>query len=337
MNLVDQFTELFAGRHDAYGTEGGGCARLGNASMWTSVPYKAHLDGREPIGVYPMVPGKELALCRHSLPAPVDPDFHYVRWGCIDLDVKAPHKRRYDYETADDALVAARNLVTALDVLGITGWIERTKSGGYHVWVFADEWVPAFTMRRALQFVCQLVDVPPTEVNPKSETLHPDQLGNYVRLPYPGHLGEKADAYNRVMLIFERPDSMGPYQLGLETFVGEAMRSRVSLETLGAVADMYVPPLSAERTIELSGEVPECDSSITDKLHGLAWTIFQQGPSERGDRSGTLMRLAHLCHEDGLTPEEATAVLFAADLAWGKFIARGDEEQLHKMIERAYQ
>ena len=147
---VTQFMALFGGNTAAYGSEQGGCVRR----ALTPDVYERHLIDAEPIGVYPMLHHEGEWL---------------VRWGCIDLDVRAAHKRRWDYDTSHDAFVAAQNLVTALGVMQIRAWVERTKSNGYHVWVFANDWVPAVHMRRTLLVACSLVDVPPTEVNPKSE------------------------------------------------------------------------------------------------------------------------------------------------------------------------
>ena len=144
---VEQFANLFVGRADAHGTDAGG-------ACWAPVTlatYERHLDGIEPIGIYPVVN-------------------NMVRWGCCDID------------TGDWS--EAFMLATALQGMGLVPWIERSRSKGWHIWVFVSDWVSAADMRRCLKVAYKAIDLPAKEANPKSEVLRPNQLGNYVRLPY---------------------------------------------------------------------------------------------------------------------------------------------------------
>lgn len=320
MSLELRFAALFAGREGASGTESGGCVTWGP-------DYIAHLHGTDaPIGVYPMVPTETPDRTFRSPAVTVS---WRVKWGCIDLDVKGPtHATGYD--SAELAHEAALNLCTALRALGITGWVERTKSGGYHVWVFAAEWVPAATMRRALLVACAVVEVPPTEVNPKSEGFDDAAtLGNYVRLPYPGVLGGVRDVTQHRLVINQQGV---PYSLDL--FLTMAEQALASPAVLAAAAALHVVP--HERKIEFEGEV-ELDAALQKRLGGLAFTILRDGPLDGGDRSGALFKLAHCCREDDLNAEEALAVVTAADLAWGKYHLRHDAERyLRQTVERAW-
>jgi hypothetical protein len=337
MSLVEDFAELFEGRKDAYGTEEGGCKRLGEdaapaaAATWHFL-VERHLQGLEPLGVYPMV--------QHPV---VDKDIDYgfpvewcVKWGCVDLDVKREGKSRYDYETEEDAHQAARNLVTALEVLGTTGWIERTRSGGRHVWVFATGWTVAQYMRRALLVACQVADVPPTEVNPKQETLAEGALGNYVRLPYPG--GWEDDG-SRYIYPPPRPESEykgGWFSISREGFVERALAARSEPHVYKAAADLYVPP---KPPVAVHVAPSAMHSDITRRLNGLAFTIWRDGPAPGvSDRSRTLFTLAAACRDSGLAPTEAYGVVEDLDARIGKFVGRNDrEKQLTRIIERAYQ
>jgi hypothetical protein len=329
-DLIRAFADLFEGRQDAYGTETGGCLRTPNGTpSWLQI-VEEHLDpAHENFGVYPLTPN---TLPEH--PDVIDRKLveHYpwiVKWGCVDLDVKAPGKTRYDFETTSEAMLAARNLVAVLDHFGITGWIEQTKSGGMHVWVFAADWVPAGTMRRALLFACQIGEVPTTEVNPKSEGEDdPSFLGNYVRLPYPGMLQECDRLGRRTMR-----DGLTP--IGLEEFLDLAMVHLATISQLATVAQMWTPPVQTH-TILVSGDVT-LDEALRRKLSGLVWKIVNEGPLDGSDRSGTLARLAFKCFDDNLSPDEALAVLTAADENWGKFSTRPDgQRRLASMVERAY-
>lgn len=298
-DLVTDFAELFAGRTDAYGTNEGGCVRL----PVTRDQFEMHLSGEVPIGIYPLVTSGSLAP--------------QVRWGCTDIDV--------------EDLTAAVNLRSALRVLGLTSWVERSRSKGYHVWVFAQTWVPALDMRQALLLAHQLIELHPKEVNPKQ--VGGVELGNYVRLPYPGGMAAWRNERQAVL----SPWTVGTY-LTEVAFVEHALRTRNSPEAIAAAAAMYVPPKAVSHVgaqlLDLDGSL----SRLTDKLGGKGWTIFKDGPLPGGDRSGTMLRFAAECRDEGLTPDEAYTLLVDIDGRWGKHYLdrpRG-EEHLHGIVDRVY-
>lgn len=303
--LIRKFAELFAGRTDVYGSEEGSCVKR----ELTLEHYRDHLMGVEPIGVYPIRSYREFGD-----KFPNDPVEFYVKWGCSDIDV--------------DDLQAARNLQAALKVLGITSWIEVSRSKGYHVWVFAEVWVPAAIMRRALLVAHKLADVLATEVNPKQETLSEGQVGNYVRLPYPEELVD-GTGIRRVMLHHDN------FPMSLEDFLALQAGTDSSTAVLQAAADIWVP--LAKNTVIPDATGISVDQDLTTRLNGLAWTILQEGPVEGGDRSTTLAKLAHQCAASELTPTETYAIVDEADSRWGKFNGRPDrEEQLRRIVENAY-
>lgn len=307
MNAADinKFATLFAGRQDAYGSDEGSCI---HKALTRDVWYD-HLvyGGDRSIGVYPL----------YSIPE-VGP---VVRWGCTDIDLG-------DIESWPHAL----NLHNTLQALGLCPWIERSRSKGFHVWVFTSEPVPATWMRHAYLFAHQIADVPATEVNPKQTT--PDRLkvglGNYVRAPYPG---VNSPAGRRVMI-----DPINGRIIPRTEFVDIATDSLNTAAQVAAVAARYVPPPSKPRVdvdTEWSGNL----GPLVDRLTGLAYTIFAGGPLEGVDRSTTLARLAAKIVEGG---EHSTAECFAlvqdADRRWGKFFERADcDEQLTRIVEWAFQ
>jgi len=312
--LVNRFASLFDGRHDAVGLDNGGCLRIDPEDFWLHI--HDHLLGVHPMGVYPVR------------------NVNQVKWGCVDLDVKKEGKTRYDYETPLDAHVAAVNLRKALGVMGVPAYIERTRSDGRHVWVFASSWLPAAAMRHALLVACSAAGVPPTEVNPKQETLRPPAIGNYVRLPYPGSL---ANDHNPLWSAQKMLDGIGEYNwssstVQLNTFLDEV--EEVHPMTIEALAELYVP---RESVSELSVVRTDLSPLIVRKLSGLSYTIFKDGPLDGGDRSGTLYKLAIHLKEDQLTASEAVAVLTDADLRWGKYYHRPNADVLIKRtLEKAW-
>lgn len=141
------FAELFTGREDAYGIDAGGVRH----EALTLNHYRRHLAGSAGIGIFPMRPGDT------------------VRFAAIDLD-------RPDFELA--------KLMAEL-VPGET-WIERSRSGNAHVWIFFDGDCPAWAARGVLRHVCDALGERSVEVFPKQERLLPGMVGNYINLPWFG-------------------------------------------------------------------------------------------------------------------------------------------------------
>jgi hypothetical protein len=243
----------------------------------------------------------------------------WVRWGCSDIDV--------GYE---EGWPQAKALVQALQMLGIEAHIERTKGKGWHVWVFATNWVPALVMRMALLAAHQLADVPVVEVNPKQVDLTSTRqgLGNYVNLPY--FYG--AEPGKRVVVDSDQQP------VDLQDFVEVAAAQATPIQTLVEAGRLYVaPPPKQQVTIHKPYEGNL--RALTVKLNGLAFTIFRDGPREGMDRSDKLCQLAYYCRDAGLTPEEAYAVVADSDSRWGKFQPEGRpdaEEQLLRIVQNAY-
>jgi len=308
--LFEQFHALFEGRVDVCGTEEGGCDRSMAIDHWGG-----HFLGGTPMGVYPMVP----------LQHPDEPTEWLVKWGCVDLDVKREGKRRYDYDTEDEAHLAARNLHSVLQHAGVTSWTEVTRSHGRHVWVFMDDWVPAATMRRALLVACDVADVPPTEVNPKSEGFDdPETLGNYVRLPYPYGIDD-----NRYMLTVK-----SEVRIARDAFIIRAYETRNSAGELEALAELWTPPPTRVHVAEYG----QYDGKLNDEITPYIRAVLKQGPINGEDRSGWLYWLAGKCREENLTPELAYAVVHEADTVYThKYVIRKDgDRRIMELIEKQY-
>lgn len=287
---VEGFITLFRGRGDAYGAWEGRSVK----EALTRQHYVEHLAAGPHIGVYPCVPVNGTTMCV---------------WGCTDID----------YDGPEDAWL----LYGALKAVGVHSWVEKTRRG-YHVWVFATELVTAKDMRRMFLAAHQVTELNPKEVNPKQESLLPNQLGNYVRLPYP--------AQGELERFMVRPDGG---TIGLQAFVERALEARVTPDKVASLAEYYRPP-----QIDLSGVLPPTGSivEIARILTPLGRAIFRDGPLEGRDRSTTLTHLAHECRKASLNPTDALMILEDADLRWGKYLKRGlsGQQELLKLLERAY-
>tara|TARA_R110000822_G_scaffold33203_2_gene94881 strand:+ start:7154 stop:8065 length:912 start_codon:yes stop_codon:yes gene_type:complete len=117
-----------------------------------------HLNGKEPIGVYPLWQRNNVWM---------------VDWAAVDLD------------EGDVSDIHADNLVSLLSKMSIRSWKETSKSKGYHVWVYLKEPISAAVARNGMIGACRTVDVPIREVYPKQITLSTGQIGNCLRLPFP--------------------------------------------------------------------------------------------------------------------------------------------------------
>jgi hypothetical protein len=282
------FVTLFRGRGDVYGAWDGGCVRV---PLLPRI-FKEHLDGKTLIGIYPALNVEGVTKCV---------------WGCTDID----------YDQIEHPLA----IKDALHVMGVQSWLEKTRKG-YHLWVFAEELVPARDMRRMFLAAHQVADVPAKEVNPKQEHLAHGQVGNYVRLPYPGGLQE------RRVWVDGKP-------VHLDWFASNAFEQRTPADKIADLASYWKPPAPVH---QITAAPTQDMAEAARRLSLVGRAIFRDGPLPDRDRSSTLFRLAHECRDAGLAPEDCRILMEDADLRWGKYLARGATGQieLDKLIFRAY-
>lgn len=287
-DAIETFIDLFKGRGDAYGTWEGGSVKAGVGYS----TFAKHLYGEELVGIYPLV------------------DDSTVMWGCTDIDV--------------DEIDLAINIKTAFQIKGIQSFIEKTRRG-YHVWVFANEWIPAPIMRRAFLSAHEVVKVPAKEVNPKQEEA--TGLGNYVRLPYPNGMNEMPE--NRYMLSEQTLEPMT-----LKEFLDKAVDARTSINLLRPLAELHKPRRKV--TLDVTSVRQDVQEAL-DYVSPYIATIWRNGPVGTLDRSNILCMMVHKMREYGTPMNYAYTILVDADKRWGKFHNRPDAvEQLVKIVEDIY-
>jgi hypothetical protein len=288
------FANLFRGRGDVYGHEEGRCVK----EPLTHEVFQRHLDGVEAIGVYPMVPINNI---------------YHVAWGCSDIDIE-------DY-------AGAKKIQSALQAVNVPSFIERSRSKGYHVWVFADRPVPASAMRRMFLCAHQVAEYPAREVNPKQETLASGQYGNYVRLPYYKAL-DMSDSHRRIL------DDTGT-ALPLAEFISLAIKGRTPIETINHLASLWKEPVASHTVINMNQSVAVADALT--QLSPLGKVIWRDGPLPNKDRSTTLAKLGHECVRSCMSPSETKVVLQDADRRWGKYHLRPNGElEIDKLVVRVF-
>jgi hypothetical protein len=148
MDTVVDFRTLFKGLDEAYGTGKG---------EWVRKPvddahFVRHLQGRGPgLGIGPLMPD------------------NHVWFAAIDLD-----EPNFALAKEMQEFIPGRS------------WIERTRSGNVHVWVFFAEPLEAWIAMGLLKDVCIAVGRKHTEVFPKNHNFAKVDLGNYINLPFHG-------------------------------------------------------------------------------------------------------------------------------------------------------
>lgn len=319
--LTENLAELFEGRGDAFYVDGEGCVRTEYQADWPHL-WRLHVAGEVNFGIYPLRP-------EVTATEAVAWD---VKWGCSDFDqgyaASWPH---------------AVNLYNTFKVLGVKAWIERSKSKGHHVWVFAEDWCPAEDMRSMFLYAHQLCGAPTTEVNPKAVgSKDVDFVGNCVRMPW--HSYSHSGPHGQVMLP---PWSPGMnYDVGnldLVPWLNMARAHRTPVNVIGALALNYNKAASAPKGRRIFHTTETADANVevlARRLNsGLAFTMWRDGPLPDVDRSSHLVRFARLAADGGkLTPDEVFTLVAAYDEKWlQKYTDRRDAyERYYDIVERAF-
>jgi hypothetical protein len=296
---TSEFYQLFRGNDRAYGGDEG-------KAIWQWVTLNKiarHLDGTEAIGIYPIQQRD------------ADDEPLLVRWGCCDIDTGNWGE--------------AWALTQALRAMGMEPWVERSRSKGWHIWVFSDEWVHAWEMRRALKCAYKAIDLPAKEANPKSEQLRANQLGNYVRLPYNG-----AAAEGRQVMMKNLTRTSDGDPMTLEEFMGQV--TKVSAATIRKwAAKWYEPPRTTTVSVETLLEDDKLQALI-ERVNPYTRKVLLEGPKS-ADRSSTLQALAFALKNQGFTPQEVYQLVHSGDRLWGKFHTRTNgDHYIADIVERAF-
>lgn len=294
---IEKFARLFSGRLDAVGGDEGRAIY----KPYTLELVEAHLNGVEPFGVYPTWPDAD--------------GRRWTRWGCCDIDTG---------EWSEAFMLA-----TALTGMGLKPHVERSRSKGWHVWVFVEEPVEAWQMRRCLKVAYAAIDLPAKEANPKSEQLAPSQLGNYVRLPYPGAAILNKD--RQVMMWLwdaTRDGNVVPFTKWIDQR-DEHIYS--DPDRIKHWADKWYEKPRRTQGIE---RIPGEDiGHLVDRLdHG--WRAkFLEGTAS--DRSQTIVALGYWCARRGWSPQDVYALLWWSP--WNKYADRTDGDQyIADIVERVF-
>ncbi len=227
--------------------------------------FLAHLTGKLELGVY----------CTN------DEALSY--WGCVDFD--APEKTKTADSRAYQAALQLKSLYREHD---ITSWIERSKSKGYHVWVFPNQPMQSRLLRGYQLSAIQQLGMSGIEINPKQESLWHTAIpktapanrrfgiGNLVRIPY----SPLANSGRMCILDGSRP-------MGLPEWLPGALSTRPAPSDLAALGG----PENGPQRLHVGTEAQGGSAG----QHQEAWEIWQGdkaiGKGERDNQFYTIAKL----------------------------------------------
>lgn len=240
---VLHFANLFSGSDKAYGTFSpdhnnqvgqkikGSCITVpGNIS---EDDYERHLIGEYPsIGVIPIRSNNK------------------TKFGAIDID---------DYEISIESIdQKIRELILPLVPC-------KSKSGGIHLYLFLNDFIPAIEVINYLRHVvCLLGLSSKTEIFPKQSTIADKELGNFINLPYFG--GDDTGRYA----------FYNGKKLGLNEFI--KLAQELSLNSI-PVIEISTPLKDQNLTINQEEDDEEDDiyTSYVSKASGRNDYLFREG------------------------------------------------------------
>lgn len=262
MNLYElqpRFAKLFSGLDTAFGTgRGGWVKRPPRTEDWLN-----HLEGRGPgMGI-----------------APLRPD-NTVLFAAIDLDEP-------DFKAALDM---QRFLPGA-------SYLERSRSGNAHVWVFFRAPLEAWVAMGILKEAVVAAGKQHVEVFPKNHDFERVQVGNYINLPFHGN--------DRPILRDDPRDGLLS-DVGLEGFITSAERSRNDPEEWRKRARWLLISPPSERE-------PSTEFGKQRSLHICAEHIIENAdtnPVREGHRASVYFALAkQLTNCELYSHDEALAMM----------------------------
>jgi hypothetical protein len=269
------FKSCFSGLENVYGTYDIKTGRVRQVKEpVTDKVILAHLTGRQSYGVYLLTGNKVKALA-------VDFDHNDIHQPAIFLNIA--HR------------------------FGITGYVERSKSKGYHVWIFFDTPVSAHKARIVTKKILFDMGKSETEIFPKQDSLNGNiSYGNFINAPLFGKLVPKGRTVfaDPGMLTMPHPDQ---WQL-------LANVERVSESKLDSIIEgcgLNEQQFSAEKS-EHSSQSSDKNTSCSYGLPPCGQRMLAEGVSSFQRIS--CFRLAIHLKRNGLPFDLALAVL----KAWAK-------------------
>lgn len=289
-----RFAGLFQGLPSSFGTGAGGWVHRAP----TLDDFSSHLAGR----------GKGIGI------APLRDD-GTVLFAAIDLDEP-------DFE-------AAR---TMAQFLPSRAFIERSRSGNAHVWVFFLAPIEAWVVRGILREATAAIGKPGVEVFPKQDRLRLGMVGNYINLPYHG--------FERPILDFDRVVAPGSdeghryWEYNVNDFVDLASANFADPDAWRKRASWLGVPSPEER----AANTPQREFGTSDFLHICAEHVIanrDSNPVIEGFRAVVYFNLAkQLANCVQFDSDEALGLMALVNDASPDPISEGELKRIYFNAER---
>jgi hypothetical protein len=275
-SLVQDFANLFSGNLRSFGQwnpASGGMST--EKSEVTLGHYADHLDGRMGLGIVPITDGGT------------------VLFGCIDVDNHG--------KGSDGSDVDLPALVKKIEHYRLPLVATRSKSGGAHLYLFGEEYLPAKLVIRLLNSWRDMLQIPNhVDIFPKQDSLVTSSgektLGNWINLCY-----FRQDDTVRYAL-----DAEGN-RLSFELFVSYAQSKRVTAKQLEEIAHrehLEAPPC-IQKMIHTGVE----SGSRNDSMYNVVVYLKRARPDTFFDDA---MALNQTMFDKPLGPAEAKKVIRSA-------------------------
>ena len=254
---VKLFKKYFSGRTDVYGHANKFCVK----EKINDKVIQEHLDGVNRIGIYPLF------------------DNTFTNWIAIDID-------KHEFNLARDYVLAAENYK-------LPTYIERSKSKGYHVWMFFEEPVLALKARLVVEQILSDINLT-CEVFPKQDATDEfNPFGNFIFMPLFGECAKKDKT------IF----------VNLQGKV--ALRSSDHLRKMKKVSKQAIDDIIEVNDLkrkQIYAATEPKDNRQTIKKEPPCITKIKEGV-KRGHRNECSFRLAIFFKERGLGKEEVAMLI----------------------------
>lgn len=284
------FMDLFQGRRDCYGQQ-----KFVMKEALTEEVFRGHVEGKQRIGVFPLHNGKS------------DGPGEWSSWIAADIDDK-------DFQKA-------LSLKRRLETIGITAYIERSKSKGYHIFSFYDKQIEAWKLRAVYQmvldqlgFICELF--------PKQDKADESGYGNFINLPLFG--GDIAD--HKTIFVDDREEPLYTMLADME-FIRvnkiKIIEEIVAVNQMQRREDAPNPSRPAEGIVGASKiSTPPCIKKILD------------GKIKQGEHNESWFRLAVYYKEKNI-PKAETLVLLED---WNKKNPNKNKlTELHRTVQSVFE
>lgn len=265
---VKLFLSLFKGLNNVYGTY-----NTKSSNHWQikgmvkeTIIYN-HLIGKQPYGFYPLIKDKTSV-------------------GIADFDNHNP--------------LPAVAFIKRAAHYGLNAYLEKSKSKGYHVWLFfSEEGVSARKLRIVMKYILDEIESPNTEIFPKQDSINENNsYGNFINAPLFGKLVPESKT-----VFIHADSSLKPYPDQWK-FIESIVRN--TADTLDSIIDINN---ITDLTKENGGSVSK-NSKLSRSQYGLPLciqNILCEGV--RFDQRVACFRVAVNLKKVGIPEEVAVAVL----------------------------